>query len=61
MKCRIVGAVLLAGLVLLGVRDTRAGDPKIKPTVNFARTWDAAVAEAKELNLPIVVHSHGFY
>jgi hypothetical protein len=47
---------------LLGVREVAAGDtPKIKPTVTFARTWDEAVAEAKELNLPIVVHSHGFY
>ena len=33
---------------------------KIKPTVVFAKTWDAAVAEAKLLNLPLVVHSHGF-
>jgi hypothetical protein len=33
----------------------------LKPTVTFAKTWDAAVAEAKLLNLPIVVHSHGFY
>ncbi len=35
--------------------------PKIKPGVNYARTWDAAVEEAKKLNVPIVVHSHGFY
>jgi hypothetical protein len=35
--------------------------PKIKPSVEFAKSWDAAVVEAKLLNLPIVVHSHGFY
>ena len=35
--------------------------PDIKPTVKFARTWDKAIAEAKLLNVPIVVHSHGFY
>ena len=35
--------------------------PEPKPTVEFARTWEAAVKEAKELNVPIVVHSHGFY
>ncbi|MEZ5989769.1 MAG: hypothetical protein R3F30_11730 [Planctomycetota bacterium] len=35
--------------------------PKLKPTVHFAKTWDAAVEEAKLLHLPIVVHSHGFY
>jgi hypothetical protein len=34
---------------------------KIKPTVTFARTWEEAVAEAKMLHLPMVVHSHGFY
>lgn len=37
-----------------------AGD-EIKPTVKFAKNWDAAVEEAKTLNVPIVVHSHGFY
>lgn len=34
--------------------------PKIKETVTFATTWEAAVEEAKLLNVPIVVHSHGF-
>jgi hypothetical protein len=37
------------------------GDPKIKDSVQYAKSWDAAVAEAKLLNLPLVVHSHGFY
>jgi len=35
--------------------------PKVKPSVNYAKSWDAAVAEAKMLNIPLVVHSHGFY
>jgi hypothetical protein len=34
---------------------------KIKPSVEYAKTWEAAVEEAKLLNVPIVVHSHGFY
>jgi hypothetical protein len=34
---------------------------EFKPTVRFARSWEAAVKEARELNVPIVVHSHGFY
>ena len=38
-----------------------AGKPKLKDTVKFAKTWEAAVEEAKLLNVPIVVHSHGFY
>jgi hypothetical protein len=35
--------------------------PKIKPSVTYATSWEAAVEEAKLLNVPIVVHSHGFY
>jgi hypothetical protein len=34
---------------------------ELKPSVTYAKSWEAAVAEAKLLNLPIVVHSHGFY
>lgn len=37
------------------------GGDKPKESVTFAKSWDAAVEEAKALNLPIVVHSHGFY
>jgi hypothetical protein len=40
---------------------TAVAGPKVKPSVEFARSWDAAVAEAKMLNVPIVVHNHGFY
>lgn len=35
--------------------------PKVKPSVTYAASWDAAVEEAKLLNVPIVVHSHGFF
>lgn len=38
-----------------------AGKDDPKPTVRSAKTWEAAVAEARDLNVPIVVHSHGFY
>ncbi len=34
---------------------------KIKPSVTYAKTWEAAVDEGKLLNVPLVVHSHGFY
>jgi hypothetical protein len=33
----------------------------VKPIVSVPKSWEAAVEEAKKLNLPIVVHSHGFY
>ncbi len=38
-----------------------AGKPKLKDSVTYATSWEGAVAEAKLLNVPIVVHSHGFY
>lgn len=34
---------------------------KIKPSVTYAKSWEAAVEEGKLLNVPLVVHSHGFY
>ena len=37
-----------------------AGKNDPDPSVAYAKSWDAAVAEAKLLNVPIVVHSHGF-
>ena len=48
-------------VVLCAVGAMAAAKPKIKPSVAYAPTWEAAVEEAKTLNLPIVVHSHGFY
>jgi hypothetical protein len=49
-----VGA-LCAGAALAG------GKEEPKPSVTFAKSWDAAVAEAKTLVVPIVMHNHGFY
>ena len=45
-----------------GFADAAAAQKKAKPkpTVNFATDWDAAVSEAKMLNVPIVLHAHGF-
>ncbi len=51
----------LSALVITGLALAAPPKPKIKPTVEFAHTWEAAVAEAKMLNLPLVVHNHGFY
>lgn len=53
----VMVTALVVGAALVGF----APKPKIKPCVEFAHSWDAAVKEAKLLNLPIVVHSHGFY
>jgi hypothetical protein len=47
-------AVALLGAVAV------AGPKKPKDSVTYAKSWEAAVAEAKMLNVPLVVHSHGF-
>ncbi|MCE9635062.1 MAG: hypothetical protein K8T90_05085 [Planctomycetes bacterium] len=56
-------AAVVAAFATVAVETTAAagGKPEPKPTAVFAKTWEAAVAEAKDLNVPIVVHSHGFY
>jgi hypothetical protein len=51
-------AALLAAVATVAAA---GGKDEPKPTVKFARTWEAAIAEGKALNVPIVVHSHGFY
>ena len=64
---RMFARTALAAVALIAVAATgtmavaKDKKPEIKPTVKFARTWDKAVAEAKLLNVPIVVHSHGYY
>jgi hypothetical protein len=53
---------LLALAALLAVSSSSfAGPAEPKRSVALAKTWEAAVEEAKLLNVPIVVHSHGFY
>ena len=56
MKHTWMAAVAVAVIATAGT----AGKVKVKPSVTYAKSWDAAIAEAKMLNLPIVVHSHGF-
>ena len=56
MKHTLITVAVLGLAASLGV-----AKEKVKPSVDYAKTWEAAVAEAKLLNVPIVVHSHGFY
>jgi len=44
--------------VAAAIAFARGDEPK--PSVSYATSWKAALAEAKLLNLPIVLHSHGF-
>ena len=61
MKTRASFALLAFALLVLSGGAAAQKKPKIKPTVDFAPTWEAAVEEAKLLNVPIVLHSHGFF
>ncbi len=61
MKNSFYYLLLLAAVMVLSGSAQAQKKPKIKPTVPFAKSWDAAVEEAKLLNVPLVVHSHGFY
>lgn len=56
----VLTAVAVTGALSMGVA-LAGGKDEPKPIVNVPKNWEAAVAEAKTLNLPIVVHSHGFY
>jgi hypothetical protein len=49
---------LVAGIAATG---RASGADRPEPSVTFARSWEAAVEEARLLNVPIVIHSHGFY
>jgi len=53
-----MGRIALA--FLLFVLPSVAG-PKPHPSPKWAASWADAVKEARALNLPIVVHRHGFY
>ena len=56
------GAMALAVIGGYGQSAVRAGEKvELDPQVTYAPSWEAAVEEAKLLNVPIVVHSHGFY
>lgn len=60
---RFATLVATAGALVLATTmgAALAGKDEPKPAVTFAKTWDKAVEEAKTLNVPMVVHSHGFY
>jgi hypothetical protein len=59
MKTTSLSLALL--IALIGLAPVWGQKQEPKPTVEFASSWNAAVAEAKALGVPIVVHSHGFY
>jgi hypothetical protein len=58
MKCMRPGiACVLTCLAVTAVGKPRSPDAGVR----WATSWTAAVEEARTLNLPLVVHRHGFY
>jgi len=54
--------MMRAGLVLLCLASVAlAGGKKGHAGPNWAKSWSDALVEGRALNLPIVVHRHGFY
>ena len=50
--------LLVAALALASLPVAASDAPD--PSVTYAPSWEAAVQEAKTLNMPIVVHRHGW-
>lgn len=61
MRLRSWIAAATAALVVTVAGIASAGKDDVKPFISCPKSWEAAVEEGKALNLPIVVHSHGFY
>jgi hypothetical protein len=59
MKSHLPFLALSTALTVVGGTASAAKEEPIE-CVELARSWDAAVEEAKALVAPIVVHSHGF-
>jgi hypothetical protein len=55
MRIRI--AAVLACLAVAAAGKPNAPDAGVR----WATTWAGAVEEARALNLPLIVHRHGFY
>jgi len=61
MNRHLLSTVILATFAVAVLATVALAGPKVKDSVTYAKSWNDAVAEAKLLNVPIVVHSHGFY
>ena len=58
MSCMKRFALISTALALL-IGGAGAGKPK--QFIRWAASWEDAIMEARAINMPIVVHRHGFY
>lgn len=55
-------ALCIAAVLALGTAGAWAGKARArKPAIRWATSWEDAVETARALNVPIIVHRHGFY
>ena len=59
MGCMNRRISVIAAVLLFCVGGAGAGKPRMQ--IRWAESWSDALSEAQALNLPIVVHRHGFY
>ena len=50
---------LMSAVLALLIGGAGAGKPK--QFIRWAPSWEDAITEARAINMPIVVHRHGFY
>ena len=55
-----IAMTVVAAATLAGVMAAAVAKDEPKPFIHVPKTWEAAVEEAKSLNVPIVVHNHGW-
>ena len=52
---------LIPALLVLTLGGGGVGAKTPKQFIKWAESWEDAVTEARAINMPIVVHRHGFY
>ena len=57
----ILSGAAAAAVLVVAAGAVAGKSPEPVECVKLARTWEAAIDEAKTLNVPIVLHNHGFY
>ena len=58
---RTLALILLLAPALWAGKKAHPKPPKPDEGVRWTPTWNGAIEEARALNLPIIVHRHGFY
>ena len=58
IRAALAASVVLGAAVIAALPVVAGGPPGPRPEPRWARSWDAALAEAKERNVPIFISFH---